>query len=436
MLAHRQTFAAAVFVGIVGISCPVEISALTLNRPPTVLVPDPWPEPLPPVMPVPSRKRETKPLRKRENPALDALKSGVWAERGCLDSIVHAGTLVEPAPAEVVTPEPRLVAVGWDMPQMTPTLTPPTLIPGGGGTPSRAPEVVVARPIEAVRPVEAARPIEAARAEPLGGKTPCMDLRYKALKLRSAASQCDSDLANGVPTCSVYPTFDSPSIPRSLSASDARYYAGLFDGFVNRGDERACAEYGGQGKFPEAAPRPLLARLRDAMDQMANDQVREALLEYAAGGLLSKISYGPDAPWTRALRNHFYLDTVRERIRDRYAANAGNYALRGEAAYSLNRRSISENIRLLLRDLVAPVIGANMAYATGSIGFRWEQVGEIDTWRRQVTVQFTATDALRLGSQTRVPLTDLEIVPDDAFGPYGPMHTVRLEWRWTEVISY
>jgi hypothetical protein len=351
-------------------------------------------------------------------------------DRGGLDSFVPPSRKpFEPVAAEARVAEPRLIAVGWEMPQLTPpTLTPPTLIPGGGsGTPNRPPEVIEVKPIEAARPI---------RVEPIGGTTPCMDLRNKAFKLRTAASRCDTDIANGAPFCNVAPSFDSPSIPRSLTSADARYYAGRFEAVVNGRDERACADFGGRGTFPDAPSRPLMERLKDAMDTMANEQVNLALLEYAAGGLLSKISYGPEAPWTLALKNHFYLDTIRGKIRDEYRLYPTVRPTGRPVPYTLNDRSVMENLRLFLRDLVAPIVGANMAYATGSINFYWEPVGEVDMYRRQVAVKFTAKDALRLGSQTRIPFTNYGIVPDNAFGPTGPMHTVLLEWEWTEVISY
>lgn len=366
-----------------------------------------------------------KPNPERPNPALELLRTGVWMERGERD-------FFEPAAGQIAEPAAVLVNAAWETTQLTPTLTPPTLVPGGGwGTPKPAPEVVHARPIDAARPI-AAVPI----AVPIGGLTPCQDLTRKALKLRNAATRCDTDVANGHPSCSVAPDFDSPPIPSRLSAQDARSYAGRFERVVNGGDERACAAFGGRGAFPDAPSRPLMERLKDAVNTMANEQVNRALLEYAAGGLLSKITYGPEALWTRALRNHFYLDTVRERIADEYRKDPSMRRPFGGVPYTLNQRSISENLRLLLRDLIAPIIGANMAYATGSINFHWEQVGEVDAYRRQVTVKITAKDALRLGSQTRVPFTELEIVSDDAFGAAGPMHTVQLEWEWTEVISY
>lgn len=379
------------------------------------------------ILMIPGVDLSATPNAERSNRALELLREGVWMERRGPDSF-------DPAAGQIEEPAAVLVNAAWETPQLTPTLTPPTLIPGGGwGTPQVAPEVVHAKPIEAARAIEAARPV---RAVPIGGLTPCQDLTIKARKLRNAATQCDTDVANGHPSCSVAPDFDSPVIPSRLSAQDARAHAGQFERVVNGGDERGCAAFGGRGDFPDAQTRPMMERMKDAVNTMANEQVNLALLEYAAGGLLSKIMYGPDAPWTRALRNHFYLDTVRERIADEYRKDASVRQPYGGVAYTLNKRSISENLRLLLRDLIAPIVGANMAYATGSIRFHWEQIGGLDVYRRQATVKITAKDELRLGSQTRIPFTNYGIVSDDAFGEAGPMHTVKLEWEWTEVISY
>jgi|GEM_PF-5361959 len=47
-----------------------------------------------------------------------------------------------------------------------------------------------------------------------------------------------------------------------------------------------------------------------------------------------------------------------------------------------------------------------------------------------------ASDALRLGSLSRIPKTTIEIVPDNFFDPNAPLHNVDLEWNWTEIITY
>lgn len=365
----------------------------------------------------------------RPNRALEQLRSGVWLERGGFDSFEPEGAApAGPVGAAVPQEKHRLVAVGWEMSQ----LSPPTLDTGVRlEPPGRTPVPVEARPVEAARPTEAAR---AVAAVPSYGLSPCQDIRRKASSLRAAASQCDTDIANGRPFCNVSVSFESPRIPRSLTAQGAREYAAQFEAVVNGGSERACADYGGIGSMPEPPVRPLVERLRDSMNSMANEQVNQALLQYALGGFLSKITYGPNAPWTRALMNHSHLDGVRRAIREEYQRDSSDRAESHSAPFTLDNLSLTDNLRYLLRDLVAPLIGANMAYTTGSINFRWKQRGYVDRGLRRVTVDFTATDRLRIGSSTRVG--KWEMLPDDMLGTTGPMHTVGLEWQWTEVISY
>lgn len=361
------------------------------------------------------------PNAERSNAALDQLRAGGWAGRGGFDSSEPvAGVVLGLEAVQATHREGRFTHVSWDTP---PSLT-PTLTPDG---PIRAPV-----PVE-VRPVTPAQPV---RTAPIGRFTPCQDLRAKAQRLRNAATQCDTDVINGAPYCRVEVTFDSPRIARSLSASEARGHAGRFESVAGAGSEYACADFGGEGYVPGPAGPSIMERIKDAVDSVANEQVRAALLEYAVGGLLSKIMYGPDATWTHALKNHSHLNMVRQLIRDEYRRSPADRVSSGNVPYRLNKVSFTENIRLLLRDLAAPILGANMAYATGSINFHWEQEGAVDYGRREVTVRITAKDELRVGSLTRIPTTDIELLPDDPFGQNGPMHTVKLEWQWTEVIRY
>jgi hypothetical protein len=184
----------------------------------------------------------------------------------------------------------------------------------------------------------------------------------------------------------------------------------------------------------ELAARPMAERAMDALDGSANSQVHEALLKFAVGGALSKISYGSAAPWTRALQKHSYLIEVRARIREEYRKGQGKTF--GVALYRLNRLSVGRNLLLGLRDVAAPVLGLNMAYATGSMDFTWTQKS-VDSDRREVTVEFVARDRLRAGSLTRILKTDRSLFPDNPLGSQlAPLHTVELEWRWTEVVSY
>lgn len=186
----------------------------------------------------------------------------------------------------------------------------------------------------------------------------------------------------------------------------------------------------------ESAVRPLAERAIDALDGSANSQVHEALFKFAAGGKLSKISYGPTAPWTRALKKHSHLIGVRARIREEYRKGRGQGKTFGKEPYLLNDLSIGRNLLLLLRDMFAPALWLNMAYTTGSIQFEWTQKN-VDLDRREVTVEFIAQDRLRAGSLVRIWKTDRSLLPDNPLeGQLAPLHTVELEWRWIEAISF
>ena len=176
--------------------------------------------------------------------------------------------------------------------------------------------------------------------------------------------------------------------------------------------------------------------LQNTLDTSANNQVKDALAEYIKGGA-KKISYGPNDPWTQALQNHSHLDGVRARIREEYKKRcAGSYGKTRDED-NFNALSTAQNVQLLLRDLAAPFLGINMANTTGSIRFRWQQANRAnDCCCRQVLINFMASDALRLGSMSRIPTTTIELVPDNYFGANARFHNVDLEWNWSEVISY
>lgn len=159
------------------------------------------------------------PVAERSSLALDRLRAGVWMERGGFDSF-------EPTPG---MPE-GAVAVAWDLTLPPPISLTPTYKP--------APAPIVTEP---------RRPIQARQAETVGRLSPCRDLENKARRLRAAAEQCDADMNGGAPYCNVDVRFDSPRIPRSLSAQGARGYARQFEGVASGGSEQSCADFGGQG---------------------------------------------------------------------------------------------------------------------------------------------------------------------------------------------
>lgn len=198
----------------------------------------------------------------KPNAALAALQAGPWGEKQD-DSF-------------------RVVPAGYDFP----TLTPPTLTPPILTQPTQWATTPTPVPVE-IRPIEIARPAEPVAAFPAYSYVePCRDLRNKAALLRTAAGQCDIDLANGHPTCFVEPTFSTPRIPRRLTPSDARWYAADFEARVLDSDERACKSYGAEGVVPVNGgdPGPTQAyarwykRLCDQGDEYACDARQITLL--------------------------------------------------------------------------------------------------------------------------------------------------------------
>ena len=168
----------------------------------------------------------------RRNPALDQLRSGVWAVRGESDSY-------ELAPS---SGDYRLIAAGWEPPQ----LTPPDLSRGSSPEVPRAPR---ASRGEACRggSADRARPGRSDRIGRLRGAA------KKARNLRNAASLCDADIASGRPYSNVSVEFDIPAIPRVLSAGGPNY-AGQFESVAMRGSERQCADFGGPRFDPADEP--------------------------------------------------------------------------------------------------------------------------------------------------------------------------------------
>lgn len=235
-----------------------------------------------------------RPLGEKPNAALATLRAGAWLERGGFGSFEPARS-ASASPVAASGGEYRVVAVGWDTPNLTPpNLTPPDLTPPNRWTPNPTPVPVEVRPIDIVRPVE---PI---RAVPIDELTPCGDLTNKARRLRNAAAQCDADMAAGRSSCSVVPQFQVPIIPRSLSANGARSYAGQFESVAVDGSEQSCAEFGGEGSFSIAPPAPAQeyqstgARKR-CMDSYLrenyNNFVADILVPYFSVGSMASIEF-------------------------------------------------------------------------------------------------------------------------------------------------
>lgn len=203
------------------------------------------------------------PFPERRNPAFDQLRAGVWAERGAGDSYepVQSG----PSEAGPKNRSARLLAVGWEAPQLAPPTWNPTPLP-------EVPRAPVPRE---VKPVAAARAVEPVRAVAVAARpSACESLRKKAKALRDSAFLCDRDIANGHSYSNVEVTFDTPRIPRTLNAREARAYAGQFESVAGQGNEILCAQFGEPGFNPANEPSRARAdayyrRLCSAGDQYA-----------------------------------------------------------------------------------------------------------------------------------------------------------------------
>lgn len=325
-----------------------------------------------------------------------------------------------------------------------PTLLPLTPSLGGGAPPPRvedSPREIPATPRvpEAVRPAPPDRDPWRDGSSGGGGDdtTPCQDLRAKAARLDNAASQCQDDIARGAPYCHVAVRFASPDIPKTLSPSDASAHARRFREVAARGDEYACRNFGGEGIIPNASPDQMTALLRiaDIYDTRANVEVKWALIQWVLGRNIDRIDYGPDSYWTKALSRHQNMDTLRANIQEYYRMNASRNAGSGKLYYALPR-NYSEALTILCRDVIHAAFGLNMAYTTGSLNFAWKQSGDVDYQNRRVNIYFEAADSLHLQSFSRDPGSNAYLLPDNMFGRSGPMHDIRLKWRWMETINY
>lgn len=197
------------------------------------------------------------PFPERKNPAFDQLRGGVWEQTGAADSFEPARSGASEAGPE--SRGSRLLAVGWQAPQLT----------------SPLPEVPRAPVPREVKPVEAARAVEPVRAVAAAARpSACEALRKKAKALRDSAFLCDRDIANGHSYSNVEVTFDTPRIPRTLNAREARSYAGQFESVADQRNEIVCAQFGEPGFNPANEPSRVRAdayyrRLCAAGDQYA-----------------------------------------------------------------------------------------------------------------------------------------------------------------------
>lgn len=369
-------------------------------------------------------------LRFGTGPGLRSLRAIAAAaeagDEGLVDALNGSWGQFDPGPA--ASPLAFQNPYTPTLPDLRPTLP----------TPTPTPEV---RPTTPATPVQAG--VSPVAPKPDAGDGPCDDLRRKARRLRAAADQCDVDVAGGAPYCNVSVTFTSPNIPSSLPPGTARQHAHRFDDIASSGDEQFCASQGGIGRIAGRTPalsRPdLLARLVDIFNTAANAQVKDTLWEFFRGGTtdgwLRKVSFGHDASWTVAMKSHEHMPYVRQKIVDAYNTPPGPSWAWHSIPFTLNNMTASTNARIFLRDIIAPVVDLNMAYTTGSVDVQWRQRGPFDPRTRLVPIEFRAKDKLRLGSATRLPTTNWSWLPDDAWGADGPMHTIELEWTWTEVIS-
>lgn len=330
----------------------------------------------------------------------------------------------------------RVIRASFD--GFTPPPTPLPLKPEFGNTAPppqiREPVAPIGRAPEVVQPI-AAQPAVGVGSGGMNDVTPCQDLRNKAARLDTAANLCQQDIANGAPFCRVTIPYDSPNIPKSLEPGAALGHAQRFRDVAARADEYACRSFGGEGNIPNTSGDQMsaLRRVADIFDTRANAEIKWMLMQWVLGRNVDHIEYDVASHWTQGLSRHTHMDFVRSKIRQAYQNGGGQTS--DDLPYTLNKLSLSENIALLLRDMIAAALGLNMSYTTGSFRLHWQQAFH-DSYARSVRIHFTASDALRLSSATRIPTKDSHLISDNFFGPSGPMHNIGLKWDWFETIYY
>ncbi len=160
--------------------------------------------------------------------------------------------------------------------------------------------------------------------------------------------------------------------------------------------------------------------------------------------------FGPEHPWTKKMQEHPHMEQVREEIKlnlQRYCQiEAGispyhNMKVKRSSNYSLNSLSTFANILLLIEDLKSYVsyglIGQEPEFTFGSYRLEWEILSpSCSQGFVNASISFKASDIVRLGSGTRIPTTDIELLPDEPFGENAIFNSIRLNWSWIENLSF
>ena len=151
--------------------------------------------------------------------------------------------------------------------------------------------------------------------------------------------------------------------------------------------------------------------------------------------------YGPDDPWTKALRreyqSHFdsYRTDIRRAILD-YCCKGKQNVLNVDqpANYSLNNLTPAENAEIFFEDGMRYAGLSQGLKRTGSFRATYN-IGKIDCKGKCAKVRFQAKDAFRFGSMTRIPGTNIELGADNPVGSYrSRFNTVYLSWYWEETV--
>jgi RHS repeat-associated protein len=171
--------------------------------------------------------------------------------------------------------------------------------------------------------------------------------------------------------------------------------------------------------------------------QQGDVEANEAGNAFLLGSNNRNLVYGPLSPWTLRMKEHPHMQGAREAIRAALRAycvsNSGPQE--GRENYSTDSLSWLRTVATITRDALSYITRSNLAHSTGSFRLSWSALNRIDCCKKSARVVFIASDALRLGSLTRIPRTQVSL-PDNPFGPGNPFNTINVEWHWNEKIDF
>lgn len=224
-----------------------------------------------------------------------------------------------------------------------------------------------------------------------------------------------------------------PSSGRWLSRDPIEEVGGLnLYGFVGNDPVNHVDVLGREGWIPNYQPPG--GGSTDPATQAANDAIRDF---FKGSGDLNR-EYGPDHPWTVEMKKHEHMKTVRDEIRSKIQTYCGGQksGIVGTVVprpWTLNGQSILTNARIFLNDVLAGAGLTSSVHSTGSFRFQYK-ITSIDCGSCTAKVDMDARDALRLGSATRIPLTNTSVLNDNST-PNTRGNTINLHWNWNENIS-